>query len=670
MTIDNNEQELPLGLYWKGKRTTVDRIVLPFQSLEVVETINESRATREKEKGTFFRQDPNAIDVEWRNKLIWGDNKYVMSALLEKYAGKIDLIYIDPPFATGANFTTTVTIGDNEIEHTKEASAMEELAYRDTWGKGLDSFLQMMYDRLVLMRELLSDKGSIYVHLDYRTCSYVRVVMDEIFGIENFKNEIVWQRSDPHNDAKKKYGNIHDTILYYSKPNAKYYWDKITVELSESAQVEYSWLKLKDGSIKKFTGVIPDGAKRFKVERASQKGNNKDRIFEWRGIKLKSGLQWMGTKPEMEQMLKDGDLYLPNYPDGAQRCRVLYLEGREDSQVIQDIWQDTGRMKGGKGTYPTQKPEQLLERIILASSVAGDLIADIFGGSGTTASVAEKLERRWITSDLGRYAIHTARKRFLEIDGCKPFEILNIGKYERQYWQTIQFGNKTAEQTMAEYIAFVLKLYKAEALPGSVYIHGKKGNKLVHIGGVDAPVTFGDIQNALEDTRKMKQNELVVLGWEWEMGLHDVVEQEAEKAGIKLHLLSIPREAMDKRAVDAGDIQFFELAYLETEVKKSAHGYQVMLTDFVIPNLDLIPAEVKKLIKKWSDYIDYWSVDWDYKDDTFHNQWQSYRTKKDRSLDLITDPNQYPKKGDYRVMVKVIDIFGNDTTHIIELEHR
>jgi hypothetical protein len=271
---------------------------------------------------------------------------------------------------------------------------------------------------------------------------------------------------------------------------------------------------------------------------------------------------------------------------------------------------------------------------------------------------------------LGRYAIHTARKRFLEIEGCKPFEILNIGKYERQYWQTFNFGKKTPEQTLAEYIGFVLKLYKAEALPGSAFIHGKKGNKLVHIGGVDAPVTFGDIQHALEETRRMKQKELVVLGWEWEMGLHDVVEQEAEKAGIKLHLLSIPREAMDKRAVDAGDIQFFELAYLETEVKKSAHGYQVKLTDFVIPNLDLIPAEVKKLIKKWSDYIDYWSVDWDYKNDTFHNQWQSYRTKKDRSLELVTDPYQYAKKGDYKVMVKVIDIFGNDTTHIIELQVR
>jgi len=632
---DNNEQELPLGLYWKGKRTTVDRIVLPFQSLEVVETINESRATREKEKGTMFRQDPNAIDVEWRNKLIWGDNKYVMSALLEKYAGKIDLIYIDPPFATGANFSTTVEIGDNEIEVTKEASAMEELAYRDTWGKGLDSFLQMIYDRLVLMRELLSDKGSIYVHVDYRTTAYVKVILDEIFGIDRYNNSIVWKRGRMKGAKAvgNQYGRNHDTILFYSK-TSNYIYDR------QFIPYEPEYIK------QRYTKDDKDG-----------KGPYTDQPIGSR------------SKEAIAEMKKEGRIFKTS--GGTERIKFYLNE--MPGIAMDDVWIDideVNSMAVENLQYPTQKPEPLLERIIKSSTKEGDLVADFFCGSGTTAGVAEKLGRRWLMSDIGRYAIHTARKRFLEIEGCKPFEILNIGKYERQYWQTIQFGNKTAEQTMAEYIAFVLKLYKAEALPGSAYIHGKKANKLVHIGGVDAPVTFGDIQHALEDTKRMKQKELVVLGWEWEMGLHDVVEQEAEKAGIKLHLLSIPREAMDKRAVDAGDIQFFELAYLETEVKKSAHGYQIKLTDFVIPNLDLIPTEVKKLIKKWSDYIDYWSVDWDYKDDTFHNQWQSYRTKKDRSLELKTDHHEYSKKGDYKVMVKVIDIFGNDTTHIIDLKHR
>ncbi len=601
------EQELPLGLYWKGKRTTVDRIVLPFQSLEVIETINESRATREKDKGTMFRQDPNAMDIEWRNKLIWGDNKYVMSALLEKYAGQIDLIYIDPPFATGADFSTTVTIGDDEVKHTKEASAMEELAYRDTWGNGLDSFLQMMYDRLVLMKDLLSEKGSIFVHLDWHVSHYVKIILDDIFGYDHFQNEIVWYYYNKLQGNVNRFASNHDVIFWYKKGKG------------------YKFITQKE--------------KRGETVRQIK------RVWDKKSAKLVNA----------------------KGPDG----KVLYIE--TDEKTVDDVWRISMLQPADKTEnvfYPTQKPEAILKRIINACTSEGDLVADFFSGSGTTATVAEKLGRRWITSDLGRYAIHTSRKRFLGIEGCKPFEILNIGKYERQSWQTVSFGNKSPEKTLSDYIAFILKLFKAEVLPGSAYIHGKKGGKLVHIGSVEAPVTLSDIQNALEETRRMKQKELVVLGWDWEMGLHDVVEIEADKAGIKLHLLCIPREAMDKRAVDAGDIHFFELAYLETEVLEEKHGYQIRLSDFIIPNLDLVPEEVKKLVKKWSDYIDYWSVDWDYKNDTFHNQWQSYRTKKDRSLELTTDPKQYDKKGDYKVMVKVIDIFGNDTTHIIDLKYR
>ncbi|MCX6307752.1 MAG: site-specific DNA-methyltransferase, partial [Bacteroidia bacterium] len=231
---ENVEQELPLGLYWKGKRTTVDRIVLPFQSLEVVETINESRATREKDKNSMFRQDPNTMEVEWRNKLIWGDNKYVMSALLEQNTGKIDLIYIDPPFATGANFSTTVEIGDNEVEVTKEASAIEELAYRDTWGKGMDSFLQMIYNRLVLIRDLLSKNGTIFVHIDWRVNSYVRLMMDEIFGSENLINEIIWHYRTFQGQTHSYFPKKHDTLLWYSKGKDHIYKEQFDTEFEDT----------------------------------------------------------------------------------------------------------------------------------------------------------------------------------------------------------------------------------------------------------------------------------------------------------------------------------------------------------------------------------------------------------------------------------------------------
>jgi len=616
----SNNKELPLGLYWKNKRTTVDRTVLPFQSLEVIETINESRATREKEKGGMFRTDPEAVDTKWRNKLIWGDNKYAMAALLEKYAGKIDLIYIDPPFATGADFSTSVKIGEDNVEHTKEASAIEELAYRDTWGKGLDSYFQMLYDRLILMKELLSDNGVLYIHLDWRVSHYAKLILDEIFGTSLFRNEIVWHYEKWTSPSSVSFQKNHDVILYYSKSSKpKFNIQKVITE------------NLKDKYEK---GYLFGGG-----------GGSEGLVV------------YDKENPKVKKLIKSG------------KYKVVYAE--VDGKPLSDVWKIPfiNPVAHERLDYPTQKPKSLLERIIKVSSDEGDLVADFFCGSGTTGAVAEKLGRRWIMSDLGRFAIHTTRKRMLEIEDCKPFEILNIGKYERQSWQGVLFGSKTHEQTLSEYIAFILQLYKANALPGSTYIHGQKGAELIHVGSVEAPVTLQDIQKAIEETLRMKQKQLTILGWEWEMGLHDVVEAEAKKADVKLKLLNIPREAMDKRAVDAGDIQFFELAYLETEIKHNKNwGYKVKLNDFVIPNMDLIPKEVRDKVKKWSDYIDYWSVDWNYKGDTFHNMWQAYRKKKDRKLVLESDPHQYPKKGKYKIMVKVIDIFGNDTTHIMDLE--
>lgn len=462
----------------------------------------------------------------------------------------------------------------------------------------------MLYDRIVLMRELLSDQGSIFVHLDWHTGHYVKVMMDEIFGRDKFINEIVWCYFGPGSPNMKQYNRKHDTIFWYSK-TGKWIFNDRDIRTSHNEKTL---------------------------------GN------------FKKGLEGSGFAADTYDLNEKGKI--------PEDWWEIAIAGRYPTDGVVRVG------------YPTEKPWPLIERILKTASNKNSIVADFFGGSGILAAVAEKNERKWISCDLGRYAVHTSRKRLLEVDKCRPFEILNIGRYERQYWQASNFGGKTREQTLAEYVAFILRLYKSEALPGSAFIHGKRGAKLVHIGSVEAPVTFSDIQNALEEVKRMKQNALVVLGWEWEMGLHDVVEQEAKKAGINLSLLSIPREVTDKRAVDAGDVQFFELAYLETETKKIKTGeYVIQLTDFVIPNLDLIPEEVKKLIKKWSDYIDYWSVDWDYKNDTFHNQWQSYRTKKDRSLELKTDPHEYPARGVYKVMIKVIDIFGNDTTRLIEIKH-
>src|SRR4030095_3688429 len=302
-----------------------------------------------------------------------------------------------------------------------------------------------------------------------------------------------------------------------------------------------------------------------------------------------------------------------------------------------------------------------------ASSDDGALVADFFCGSGTTLAVAEKLGRRWIGGDLSRWAIHVTRKRMLGIENCKPFEVLNLGKYERQYWQGVTFGDAKdkpfAEHALYEYLAFLLKLYGAQPVAGTSHLHGKKGKAMIHIGAVDAPVTIAEIDAAVDECAKLKQGELHVLGWEWEMGLYDLMVEAAKKKGVKLLLLIIPREVMEQQAAAKGDVHFFELAYLEAEIKTPKKlTTQVALKDFVIPNTELIPDEVRSKIKKWSDYIDYWAIDWDFQNDNFMQGWVNYRTRKDRSLALASDTHTYEKAGRYRVLVKVVDIFGNDTT--------
>jgi len=386
--------------------------------------------------------------------------------------------------------------------------------------------------------------------------------------------------------------------------------------------------------------------------------------------------QWVFNKDNVRVPYKDPNQTLRKAFDSGQGMDEEQTEKyRERGKVPETWWEDIAvavRSAQNLG-YPTQKPEALLERIIKASSNEGDLVADFFCGSGTTAAVAEKLGRRWIACDLGRYAVHTTRKRMLGIENCRPFEVLNLGKYERQYWQGVTFGNPRGkpptEQAIYDYLAFILKLYGAEPISGSTHLHGKKGRALVHIGAVDAPVSIRQAADALEECLQLKQKDLHILGWDWGMGMNDLVRVEAERRGVKLSLLQIPREVMEQQAAEKGEVQFFELAYLEAEIEQPGQrGAQVSLCKFVIPNTELIPAEIRGKISQWSDYIDYWAVDWDFRNDTFMQGWVAYRTRKERKLSLESEPHSYEKPGNYRILVKVIDIFGNDTTRAFDLE--
>jgi adenine-specific DNA-methyltransferase len=610
-------------LIWPGKYDEdgslgeVSRVSLPFQ---IIETVHESRATREAKKGqmslfdTYEGKEGDTFEAGWRNKLIWGENLLVMGSLLEKFAGKIDLIYTDPPFDTGADFSfRTMVGGDDEPLPGKEPSIIEEKAYRDTWGDGYASYLRMIRDRLVLLRDLLAETGSIFVHLDVHTGPYVKCLMDEIFGKENFQNEIAWYYYNKLHDSRKRLlPKAFDQILYYVKNKEAAYTYRALKEPRENPVTKLKYKKVAG----KIQNIIGEDGKAVTYESTERTVDN---VWRIRCLQPANKVEWVH--------------------------------------------------------FQTQKPVDLIERIIAIAGGPGLLFLDAFIGSGSSVIAAERQGMRWIGIDISKWSNHLTRKRLLDEQNCKPFEVLNLGKYERQYWQGVTFGSakgkNLAEQALYDYLAFILKLYSAQPVAGLAQLHGKKGKAMVHIGAVDAPVTITEIDAAVDECVKLKQGELHVLGWEWEMGLYDLMVEAAKKKGVKLLLLQIPREVMEQRAAAKDDLRFFELAYLEAEITQPKKlTAQVALRDFVIPNTDLIPEDVRSKVRRWSDYIDYWAVDWDFRNDTFMQGWVAYRTRKERKLPLSSDPHAYEMPGKYRILVKVIDIFGNDTSQAFDTEVR
>ena len=615
-----------------GKRTAPLRVSLPFQT---VETINESSMERQRMLDLFSA----GRDSDWRNRLIWGDKKYVLPSLLDEFAGKVNLIYIDPPFNVGSDFSFTATIPDHpdtdedeSTEFYKEPSLIEQKAYRDTWGKGLDSYVQWFYETVIILRELLAENGTILVHLDYRIGHYAKAILDEVFGIENNINEIIWHYKTFQGQTHRYFARKHDNLFWYSKTEGQFkYTEQFDTEFEDTIDS------------KRWSTYINENRQIVGANKPTQDSRFMRYLNKW--------VKEHGRQPKPDEV-------------------VFEIRG----QPVDSVWD----MKGldpkaiEKTGYPTQKPEELLERIIGATTDEGDLVLDCFCGSGTTSATAEKLNRRWITCDLSRFSIHTARKRLLGIEGIKPFVVQNLGKYERQAWLETQFTQKEAHQ---KYREFILDLYHARALNQHTWLHGIKGGRMVHVGSVDAPVTAGDLANIAAEFKKAvgtgkdapKSNGVDVLGWDFAFELNEVAKQQAAQANLDVRFYPIPRDVMDKRAVEQGDIHFFELAALKVETKvNKKKEVTLTLTDFVIPPDD-VPEDVQKAIKHWSQWVDYWAVDWEYKGDTFHNQWQTYRTRKNPDLQKSAT-HVYEAAGEYTVVVKVIDILGNDTTKTLKVK--
>src|SRR5712664_3528028 len=605
----------------KGRKVAPPRIALPFQT---VETVNESAADRDRMQDLFASGRP----TDWRNRLIWGDKKYVLPSLIEEFAGKVDLVYIDPPFNTGGDFSFSAAVpddpetdGNQGATFFKQPSVIEQKAYRDTWGRGVDSYLKWFSDTVSLLRDLLTGTGSMYVHLDYNVGHYAKIVLDEAFGHGNVRNEIVWKRTSARSDAKT-YNHLHDVIFFATVGDSFSWHPQFTVH-SDEYQAD------------KYTSVDPAGRK-YMLDNMTSPNPRPNMMYEWKGhASPEKG--WRYSRETMEQLDTEGRIWYPE--DKSKRPRLKRYLDESEGRPLDSVWTDVFPVNSQaqeRVAYRTQKPEALLQRIIKASSNEGDLVLDCFCGSGTTAAVAEKLNRRWIACDLGRFAIHTTRKRLLGIPGVKPFVVQNLGKYERQAWQVAEFG-ESAEAATAAYRRFVVELYHAQPVAGYVWLHGSKAGRMVHIGGVDAPVTRADVTGIVTEFRKAigtgkdapTRSGIDVLGWDFAFELNETARQEADLAGINLRLIRIPRELLEKKAVEQGDIKFFELAALSVAIRKKARAVTLELTDFIIP-LDDVPEEVQKAVTHWEQWIDYWAVDWDNSDDTFHNEWQSYRTRKDK----------------------------------------
>ena len=444
----------------------------------------------------------------------------------------------------------------------KEPNLLEQIAYRDTWGRGADSFIAMIYERLILMRDLMHEEASIYVHMGWGVSHYVRGVMDEVFGKERCLNQIVWKRQTAHSDTgqgSEHLGRLHDVILLYSK-NERFPWNMQFTAYDESyLQSHYGRVEEKTGRRYRLDNLTAPGG--------AGKGNL---TYEFLGITR----FWRYSRERMEELYKVGRVVQTNPGTVPQYKRYL---DEMPGVPIQDLWTDLSSVNSQAIEavgYATQKPEKLLERVLKLGSNEGDLVADFFGGSGTTAAVAEKLGRKWITTDLGKFGIHTTRKRLIQVQrelkaGGRPFrafEVLNLGRYERQAYLNVagRLTGKKKEQALArkesEFRDLILKAYRAEPLGSSTFqsrdsgtehfFHGKNGGRLVVVGPINLPVGRLFVEEVITECRKRGASRVDVLAFEFEMGLFPAVLDEAKQKGIDLAPKTIPPEVFDKRAVE------------------------------------------------------------------------------------------------------------------------
>ena len=674
-------EELP-GIIASGKRAA-------NQMLEQLES-NQRVALQTRElvipskditQGNIFRLAGASDISDSPNRLIYGDNLLAMAALLagddesSSLRSAVDLIYIDPPFDSKADYRTQITLPGTTLQ--QRPTVIEQFAYSDTWSDGTASYLAMLIPRLILMRELLSPVGTIYVHLDWHVVHYVKLVLDDIFGKDHFLTEVIWQRSTAHNMRAKGFAKTHETLLSYRKGDSFIFNDQY-VPYGEAQLARYK--KDEDGRL-------------YKAENLTFSSANPNRQFEWRGTKPPAHRSWGASVEQLEQWWSEGRILTKR--DGAPRLDGLkiYLDDTAGGSPVTTIWTDVSRIgntSSERVDYGTQKPEALLSRIVEASSLSTSLVADFFVGSGTTAAVAERLGRRWIVSDLGKPAAMITRKRLIDQD-AKPFLYQAIGDYQVEQARST-LGRRFRVGDLAQ---VVLKLYGALPLPVEENATGSLGRladskTLVMVDSPARLTTVSTLRRAQQyrDSVLGGFDKVVVLGWNFSAGIGQDITALNDQG---LEVLVIPPDLLDrlkkKGSLEklAGDVRFSSLQYLQAhldahETTGSDEELRIVLDNYVLLSPDAInldEANRRALQDVVNNdplaLIEYWAVDPNYDGHLFRSVWQDYRENTENDSDplrvvseaLIRVPAEV---GPRRICVRAVDVFGFESEVVLEMD--
>ena len=627
----------------------------------------------------FGQSTKESHDQKWTNRMIYGDNLLVMQALLagdpktglSSMRGKIDLIYIDPPFDSKADYRTKIKLPAGDIE--QQPTVIEQFAYADTWKDGTVSYLSSLYPRLVLFRELLSDKGSIYVQSDWHVGHYVKILLDEVFGKSSFKNEIIWKRRLRPMNQTTQFGTLTESIFWYTKTDEYDFNLLYTKEGTEDYIKERFTHKEKDGRV-------------FSLTPLTSPNPRPTMTYDFKGYSPPN-YGWSISEKYMQRLFDEDRLWLPE--DKSKRImRKQYLDEWK-GYLLQNLWDDIppiNPMAKERLDYGTQKPEKLLERILSASTNENSIVADFFSGSGTLGAVAEKLGRKWIMSDLGKPACMIMRKRLIDQES-KPFFYHSIGDYQKEQFE------QSFKGTIGDLAQVVVNLYGALQFPAQEgnpnnlgYI--KQSKTLVFVDSPTKLTGYSTLKKAQELRSSFMGgwNKVIILAWNFNPDIGRIIESLDDK---NLEVLVIPPDLLDKlktkasyeKLIKSGEIRFSSLQYLTVKpIKKKEHDknqdvLDIELDNYILLSPDVLPLDEKnkeKLQKIIEDdplsLVEYWSIDPNYDGETFRSKWQEYRGNNDdlrikKSAKIII-----PKiKAKITVCIKAVDVFGFESATVQEI---